>query len=194
MAVSAIHELLLGDSKATRTVREQVAEAIESDAPVLVEGERGTGRERVARVLHDAGPRRSRSFVRLSTDDPKGDLERNCEKAAGGTLLVKEIARLPLRGQRRLANVLRAHGAGDGEGVRLVGTTVFDLGRVAADQLFDADLHRQLGGRVIRIQPLRRRPEDIPTLAKRFVHDAGEEIDRPSRLSARAVDRLVAYP
>jgi two-component system nitrogen regulation response regulator GlnG len=192
MAQNALNELLLGDSPATAKVRAQVEEAVEADVPVLVEGERGTGRERVARVLHDAGPRRGHRFVRLAADDTKSDVDHNCDKAAGGTLLVKEIARLARPSQRRLARALRARA--DGESVRLVGATVFDLSRVAADDLFDAELFRQLGGLKIEVQPLRRRVEDIPVLAARFVRDAGEEIGRRSTLAPRAVDRLTAYP
>jgi two-component system, NtrC family, nitrogen regulation response regulator GlnG len=192
MPLPALEALLLGDSPSTRRVREQAAAAIEADLPVLIEGERGSGRERVARVLHEAGPRRTRRFVRLAPDDTRSEVDRNFERAAGGTLLVKEIARLARPSQRRLLKALRGRGSGDD--VRLVGATVYDLSAVAADDRFDADLFRQLGGLKIALAPLRRRPEDIPPLAMCFARDAGEELGRRTQLSPRALDRLRAYP
>ena len=193
MTNRALHEIIVGDSPVTVAVRAQVAAAIEDDLPVLVEGERGTGRERLARVLHDQGPRRARRFVRLAIDDTRAEVDQNVERAVGGTLLVKDIARLTRSSQRRLLRVVRgAHGPGDG--VRLVGATVFDLSRVVADDLFDADLFRQLGGIRIAIAPLRHRPDDIAPLATRFVREAGEDLGRRAQLTARALDRLRSYP
>ncbi|MSP62666.1 MAG: sigma-54-dependent Fis family transcriptional regulator [Myxococcales bacterium] len=188
-----LKEMLLGESAAMAAVREQVGAAIEADLPVLIEGERGTGRERVARALHEVGPRCGRRFVRLSPDESKSEADRNFERAAGGTLLVKDLARASRGSQRRLLKVVRSRTA-TGDGVRVVGATGVDLRRAVADELFDRELFERLGAARIALPTLRSRPGDIPPLAVRFAHDAAEELGRGRlHLVPRAVDRLLTY-
>jgi two-component system nitrogen regulation response regulator GlnG len=185
-----LNELLIGESKAMAVVREQAAAAVDADSPVLLEGERGTGRECVARALHAVSARRSRGFVRLWPEG-RSEVERDLERAAGGTLLVKDIARVGRGSQRKLARVLRGRRSSD---VRLVAATHIDLPRAVADGLFDAELLDRLDGARIVLPPLRRRVEDVPPLAARFARDAGELIGRRLSLATCAIDRLMAYP
>ncbi|MCU1279411.1 MAG: C4-dicarboxylate transporter, partial [bacterium] len=74
-------------------LRERVKEAAADESPVLIEGERGTGRERVARLLHEIGPRKNHDFVRVDPDedDEPPRVDDQLVRANGGTLLVKEI-------------------------------------------------------------------------------------------------------
>ncbi len=184
----ALKDLLVGDSPAMVAVRERVAAAIEADLPVLLEGERGSGRERVERVLHQAGPRSARPFVRLH----RTKLDHDLAEAQGGTLLVKEIARVGRGPQKKLSRVAKRRGESD---VRLVAATQIDLGRAVADELFDSELYERLAPLRIVLPPLRQRPEDVPPLAARFARDVAETLGRARvTVAARALDRLVAYP
>src|SRR4026207_654617 len=98
-----LREQLLGTSAPMVERGEGGKEAAAEDSPVLIEGERGTGRERVARLLHEIGPRRSRRFVRVDPDDDDDPprVEDEIERAQGGTLLVKEIAHVGHGPQKR---------------------------------------------------------------------------------------------
>src|SRR5262252_7933857 len=99
-----LREQLLGGSAAMKELREHVTETAASDAPVLIEGERGTGRERVARLLHELGPRKHHDFVRVDPDeeDEPPRVDDQLARANGGTLLVKEIAHVGRGPQRKL--------------------------------------------------------------------------------------------
>jgi two-component system nitrogen regulation response regulator GlnG len=197
-----LRDQLLGSSPAMVELRDRVREVAHGDSPVLIEGERGTGRERVARLLHEMGPRRSADFVRVDPDDDDDEapIDDRLGRAAGGTLLVKEIAHVGRGPQRRLVKALRKSTRGRGEGsgefidVRLVAATGADLSRAVADELFDAELYERLVKARISLLPLRRRPEDVPVLANHFgrseAHDLGLD---PLHFAPRAVDKLVAY-
>jgi two-component system, NtrC family, nitrogen regulation response regulator GlnG len=204
MGKQVLRQLLLGESPEMDKVREKVAAAIDSDAPVLLEGERGTGRKRVARAIHNASAQRGGLFVVSSTDDDdeRGmDVEHDVSRACGGTLLVKDIARVDRPSQKRLAKLARPRGRAPGGGaaqganeVRLVGATGIDLRRAVDDDLFDAELFERMGAR-IELPPLRRRPADVPQLAVHFARDAAGRLGRGKvELKQDALDRLVAYP
>src|SRR2546427_11554930 len=108
-----LREQLLGSSPPMAELRERVKEAATEDTPVLIEGERGTGRERVARLMHEIGPRKNHDFVRVDPDDdddpPK--VEDQLAQANGGTLLVKEIAHVGRGPQRKLLRIIKRIGA-----------------------------------------------------------------------------------
>src|SRR5438094_10643475 len=116
MSPLLLRDQLLGASAAMRELRDRVMEAAQIDQPLLVEGEGGTGRERVARLLHEIGPRKHKGFVRV---DPDGDedaprparaplsIDDELERADGGTLLVKEIAHVGRGPQRKLLRAIR---------------------------------------------------------------------------------------
>src|SRR5437764_1298667 len=88
-------ETLLGDSPAAKKLRDQVEDASRRDCPVLLEGERGTGRELVARVLHARSARRGAGFVRIDNEFyERQRVEEKLRRAAGGTLLIKEVAQM----------------------------------------------------------------------------------------------------
>ena len=104
-----LREQLLGSSAPMVELRERVKEAAAEESPVLIEGERGTGRERVARLLAQLGPRKQHDFVRVDPDEddepPRVDVE--LERANGGTLLVKDIAHVGRGPQRTLLRAIK---------------------------------------------------------------------------------------
>jgi two-component system nitrogen regulation response regulator GlnG len=197
-----LRDQLLGTSGAIVELRERVREHAGTDGPVLIEGERGTGRERVARLLHEMGPRRNAGFVRVDPDDDDEipPVDDHVARAVGGTLLVKEIAHVGRGPQKRLLKVLRRSGRPRGEGsgefidVRLVAASYVDLGRAVAEDLFDAELYERLGKSRLRLPPLRQRPEDIPVYLEHFGRTEARDLGlEPLHFSARAVDKLVRY-
>jgi two-component system, NtrC family, nitrogen regulation response regulator GlnG len=204
--------LIVGDSVEMAGVISQIEDAAESDSPVLIEGEPGTGRELVARTIHYAGPRRSGDFVAVkATNIPKALLEgelfasrsSSLRRANGGTLLLKDVDTLPRGPQRGLARVLkrrdrdrdRDETSGENYDVRVIVAADGDLEQSVAADGFDRELYDRLGTRKIRIPPLRRRLSDLPRLVRYFLHQAGEESGRgkPS-ITDRALDRLAQYP
>lgn len=186
-------------------LRERVTEAARSDVPVLIEGERGTGRERVARLLHEMGPRKNGDFVRVDPDDDDEPprVEDQLARAVGGTLLVKEIAHVGRGSQKRLLRALRRTTAGTRRGdsttgevfdVRVVASTGHDLSAAVADELFDRELYERLGTARIVMPALRRRPEDIPILLDHFGRVEAREVGLERlNFDRRALDKLVAY-
>src|SRR5262249_62431961 len=168
-------------------LRERIQGAADVDTPLLIDGERGTGRERVARLLHDIGPRRQHGFVRMDPDDDEPPrVEERLDRARGGTLLVKEIAHGGRGWRRRLLRALKRHGRAGAPGealdVRVIGSTGADLERAVADELFEPELYERLGTLRISLPPLRRRPEDVPLLVEHFGRAEAREL---------GLDRLV---
>jgi two-component system nitrogen regulation response regulator GlnG len=198
--------LIVGDSPEMAKVVEQVEDAADNDAPVLIEGEPGSGRELVARTIHYAGPRRGADFVALKAATiPRELLEGELfgarggtlRRANGGTLLVKDVDTLPPGPQRGLAKVLRRREreeTGELYDVRIIGASDGDLGEAVASAVFDRELYDRLGVR-IRIPPLRKRLADLPKLAKRFLTQAGEDLGVIApRIHDGALDRMAKYP
>ena len=190
-----------------------VAQVGPSDLPVLIEGERGTGKELLARAVHDASRRRMEPFVAVNCASlledqmeielfgrEAGANERRpglFEAADRGTLFLDEIDRLSPALQPKL---LRSLSTGEfsriGSGrrlradARLVCGTVEDLAGLVSRGGFRADLYEQINGTTFRIPPLRDRPVDVLPLALHFLKVHG--IRRG--VSPRALSALRAYP
>jgi two-component system nitrogen regulation response regulator GlnG len=188
-------------------VATRIEDAAESDGPVLIEGEPGTGRELVARTIHYAGSRRAGDFVSVkATNIPRARLEeelisgRTLRRANGGTLLVKDLDTLPRGPQKSLARVLQRkkkerEESGEQLDIRVMGSTDGDLAQSVAAEYFDRELYEKLGARKICIPPLRRRLADLPRLIKHFFNQVGEEVGRTRvAITDRALDRLSKYP
>ena len=221
---SRAQDFLVADSPAMQVVVDQVASWAAVDAPVLILGEHGTGRELVARVLHQSGPRKQARFVAVrptfdSPDVPRPDggadevddrARRALRAAAGGTLLVKDVCDVPAPSQRTLRKAMRPRPARKPEAtrparkpessgeifdVRVVGTADLDLETAVTAHILSRDLYDQLVGHTITVPPLRDRLEDLPTLAERWVHHYAREVGRGKlTVSARAHARLAQYP
>ena len=214
----APNHALLGESAPMREVFRLIGRVAASDLNVLVTGETGTGKELVARALHEESARRDKPFVALNTAAIPGELLESelfgheagaftgatrrvagrFEQAEGGTLFLDEIGDMPLALQTRLLRVLAGgefYRVGGRElihcNVRIVAATHQDLaGRVAAGQ-FRADLMHRLDVVRIELPSLRSRRDDIPLLARHFLAAAARELKLPPKQFSKAALKLV---
>jgi two-component system nitrogen regulation response regulator GlnG len=201
------NDFLVAESKAMRAVAAQVAEYADGDAPVLICGEHGTGRELVARVLHHRGPRTKGRFVAvrptfegsdipgLAGDDACERAKRALRAAAGGTLLVKDVSDLSAPSQKTLKRAIRDRVTPDGHDVQVVATADIDVDRAVEAKIVSKDFYDLFAARRIEVPPLRDRVEDLPTLFERWIKHYSAEVGRtkPS-VSTRAHERLSVYP
>jgi DNA-binding NtrC family response regulator len=197
---------LLGSSQAMVALREHVLRAARSSASVLVTGERGTGKELVARAIHRASPRAKSALERLNCAAVPAELIESelfgheagaftgatkqragkFERAHGGTLFLDEVGDMPLPMQAKLLRVLQEREierVGGSEtikiDVRVVAATNRDL-RAASDKSeFRADLFDRLNVVPLELPPLRARRDDIPLLARHFLEAARVANARP---------------
>ncbi|MGH6924341.1 MAG: sigma-54-dependent transcriptional regulator [Propylenella sp.] len=189
--------------------------AARSHIPVLVEGERGVGKERLARAIHASGPRRNRRFVKVECAEladgaldaalfgmtSNGDASGTAAEANGGTLFLDEIGSLQRATQRRLARKLAereaeasAAGRVPRAYIRLVAATSRRLIDLVSEGAFDEELFYRLNVLPIWLPPLRERRADIPVLARGFLARIAPEAGRSfvSGISADAIELLAA--
>jgi len=197
---------LVGESAAMAGLRERVARAARSSASVLVTGERGTGKELVARAIHRASPRAKAALERLNCAAVPAELIESelfgheagaftgatkqragkFERAHGGTLFLDEVGDMPLAMQAKLLRVLQERElerVGGSEtlklDVRVVAATNRDLRAACEKGDFRPDLFDRLNVVPIEIPPLRARRDDIPELARQFFELAKTSNARP---------------
>ncbi|MBW2444419.1 MAG: sigma-54-dependent Fis family transcriptional regulator [Deltaproteobacteria bacterium] len=215
-------ERLIGRCDAMLEVFKTVGKVADSDVPVLVTGETGTGKERVARAIHDASSRASERFLAVNTAAIPRELleselfghERGAftgavesrpgrfREAAGGTLLLDEIGDMATDLQAKLLRVLQngeVTSVGgkrtDRVDVRVVAATHRDLDQMVRDGGFREDLLYRLRIVPVHLPPLRERPGDTAGLAEHFVAlYAKGLVGAPRYLSAAALERLAAHP
>jgi DNA-binding NtrC family response regulator len=188
---------LAGVSAAARAALRLASEAARTAVPVLVLGEEGTGRDRLARLIHDRSRRASRGFVSLSCAALAGDAdvlrEGVVDAADRGTLFLDGIEELPIAAQDRLLSLLsRGELLAD---VRVVAGTALDLRERVRAGTFREELFYRLRSIEIRIAPLRDRVEDVPLLAYAFLRALREETGRDvRRISPEALRLLRHHP
>ena len=212
--------LLIGNSEALREVQQLLSAVAVDDITVLVQGESGSGKELMAREIHEQSPRSEQNFVavdcctlqeRLFESELFGH-ERGAytgadrqkkgliEGAEGGTLFLDEIGEIGPAIQAKLLRVIetgtfrRLGGNKDLHAdVRIVAATNRDLEAMAAEGEFRPDLFYRLNGFNISMPPLRERREDIPALAEHFInhHNFSRRIEK--QLVPAALRKLVAY-
>jgi two-component system, NtrC family, nitrogen regulation response regulator GlnG len=208
-------DFLVAASSAMRAVTAAVERYADGDAPVLICGEHGTGRELVARVLHRRGPRSASRFVAVRptfedapTSPSPGASGRDgdaCERArralraaSGGTLLVKDVSDLSASSQRTLRRAIRDRGERDsGElfDVQVLATADLDLDRAVDASIVSPEFYQLFADRRIEVPPLRDRGEDLAELFERWIKHYSAEIGRSTpTVSSRAIARLTAYP
>jgi DNA-binding NtrC family response regulator len=214
-------EALIAESAAMQPVLETIERVAPTDANVLITGESGCGKGLVARLIHDASPRRERSLVTVNIGslaetvfesemfghvkgaftDAKNDRVGRFELADGGTLFLDEIANIPVAQQGRLLRVLE-----DGQferlgssrtqrvDVRVLAATNADIdGEISAGR-FRADLLYRLNTIHIHLPPLRERGDDIVLLAQRSLNQHAHHHRRPvTAFSDAALSSLRRY-
>ena len=213
---------IVGESVALRRVLKEVETVAPTDSTVLIRGETGTGKELIARALHELSPRQGRTFVKLNCAAmPTGLLESELfghekgaftgaiapkdgrfELAHQGTLFLDEVGDIPLELQPKLLRVLQEQEferLGSTRtikvDVRLVAATNRDLAGMVADGTFRADLFYRLNVFPVVLPPLRERPDDIPRLVRHFTQRFARRMGRRIEAIPTAVmDALVRYP
>ena len=203
---SALARRLLGVSPGIVRLRQQLLDLAPTPVNVLLRGETGSGKELVARCLHDFGPRAGKAFVALNCaaipeqlfeselfghesgafTGAQGKRIGKLEYANGGTLFLDEIESMPLAQQVKLLRVLqeqRLERLGSNQSIaldlRIVAATKPDLLEEARAGRFREDLAYRLNVAELHLPPLRARREDIPLLFDHFLAEAGARLGRP---------------
>jgi formate hydrogenlyase transcriptional activator len=212
---------IIGESAALRRALAQVELAAPASTTVLILGETGTGKEIIARAIHNLSPRRERTFVKVNCAAiPAGLLESELfghergaftgalaqkvgrfEFADRGTLFLDEVGDLPLELQPKLLRVLQEQEFERLGGnrtirvdVRVVAATNSDLTQLVAEKKFRNDLFYRLNVFPIQIPPLRERPEDVPLLVRYFVQKFSRRLNKTVEyIPAPVMDAMVAY-
>jgi formate hydrogenlyase transcriptional activator len=196
---------IVGESRALRHVLRDIETVAPVDATVLIHGETGTGKELIARAVHDLSSRKANAFVRLNCAAIPASLfeselfghERGAftgaiapragrfELAHRGTIFLDEIGEIPLELQPKLLRALQEREferLGSTRTVRfdarLIVATNCDLKAMVDEHKFRSDLYYRLNVFPIRVPPLRERTEDIPLLVRHFVRQFSERVNR----------------
>lgn len=200
-------DFLVAESRAMRAVAEQVEAYADGGAPVLITGEHGTGRELVARVLHQRGPRSAAHFitvrptfessdlVKIEGDDACDRANRALRAAAGGTLVVKDMIDLSAPSQRTLKRAIRDRKSPNQHDVHVVATADVDVEHAVDAQIVKRDFFDLFAQRRIEVPALRDRTDDLPALSERWITHYAAEVGRTKpTISSRAHTRLAEYP
>jgi len=198
-------EEIIGESAALKRVLKQVETVAPTDSTVLIQGETGTGKEVLARAIHNLSHRRERTFVKVNCAAiPSGLLESELfghekgaftgaiaqkigrfELAHQGTLFLDEVGDIPLELQPKLLRVLQEHEFERLGGtstrsvdVRLVAATNRDLAEMVAAKQFRSDLFYRLNVFPLVVPPLRERREDIPALVRYFANKYARRMNK----------------
>src|ERR1700704_1665620 len=214
-------EHIIGSSPALKRVLELVETVASSDSTVLLLGDTGTGKELIARAIHDHSQRKDRTFVKLNCAAiPTGLLESELfghekgaftgaisqkigrlELAHQGTLFLDEVGDIPTEIQPKLLRALQEReferlGSTHTKkvNVRLVAATNRDLEKMIENREFRSDLYYRLNVFPIRIPPLRERPDDIPLLVRYFTQKYGRRMQKQiESIPAAALRKLSSW-
>jgi formate hydrogenlyase transcriptional activator len=212
---------IIGNSASLRRVLKQVETVAPTDSTVLIYGETGTGKELIARGIHDLSPRRSKPLVKLNCAAiPTGLLESELfghergaftgaiaqrlgrfEVANGGTIFLDEIGEIPLELQTKLLRVLQEREferLGSSKTLRtdarLIAATNRDLEAMVSEQKFRSDLFFRLNVFPVHVPPLRERQGDIPLLVRHFAQQFARRMNKMmTTIPSATMDALCRY-
>ncbi len=212
---------MLGDSPAIKELRGTIGKLARSQAPVYISGESGVGKELVARLIHEQGPRGTGPFVPVncgaipselmeseffghkkgSFTGAQADKDGLFQAASGGTLFLDEVAELPIHMQVKLLRVIQEKAVRPIGGraevpvdVRILSATHKNLGKLVEAGQFRQDLYYRINVIELRVPPLRERREDVPKLAGRVLDRLASDGESPARLTPDALAALLTYP
>jgi formate hydrogenlyase transcriptional activator len=212
---------IIGNSASLRRVLKRVGTVAPTDSTVLIYGETGTGKELIARAIHDLSPRSSKPFVKLNCAAiPTGLLESELfghekgaftgaiaqrigrfEVADGGTIFLDEIGEIPLELQTKLLRVLQEREferLGSSRTLctdaRLIAATNRDLEAMVSEQKFRPDLFFRLNVFPVHVPPLRERQGDIPLLVRQFTQQFSRRMKKVMEtIPSATIDALCRY-
>ena len=212
---------IIGNSASLRRVLKEVETVAPTDSTVLIYGETGTGKELIARAIHDLSPRSSKPFVKLNCAAiPTGLLESELfghekgaftgaiaqrigrfEVADGGTIFLDEIGEIPLELQTKLLRVLQEREferLGSSRtlrtNARLIAATNRDLEAMVSEQKFRSDLFFRLNVFPVHVPPLRERQGDIPLLVRHFTQQFSRRMNKIiETIPSATMDALSRY-
>ena len=218
---TSIDRRLLGDSLPMRSLRKQIDKLARSQAPVYISGESGSGKELVARLIHEQGPRASQPFVPVNCGAIPSELMESeffghrkgsftgavedkpglFQAAQGGTLFLDEVADLPLSMQVKLLRAIQEKAVRSVGGqqetvvdVRILCATHKDLDAEVAAERFRQDLYYRLNVIELRVPPLRERRDDIEVLAAHMLQRLAKDTGQPAALlHLHALEALKNY-
>lgn len=215
-------EEIVGRSAALRRVLEQIETVAPTDSTVLIHGETGSGKELIARAVHNLSARKASAFVKLNCAAiPTGLLESELfghergaftgaisqrmgrfELAHRGTMFLDEIAEIPIELQPKLLRVLQEREferLGSSRTLRtdarLIAATNRNLEELVAEQKFRSDLYYRLNVFPVRVPALRERPEDIPLLVRHFTQQCSRRLGKViDAIASETMSALARYP
>ncbi len=212
---------LLGQSEIMTKTRATIKKLARSQAPIYISGESGSGKELVARLIHEQGPRSEQTFVPVNCGAIPQDLmeseffghkkgsftgavadkEGLFQAADGGTLFLDEVAELPLPMQVKLLRAIQEKSVRPVGGqqelainVRVLSATHKDLAKLVSDGEFRQDLFYRINVIELSVPSLRQRADDIPMLAEHILQKLGEDSGSLVKLGDDALSSLQQYP
>ena len=213
---------IVGESAAINQVKETIEKVAPTDARVLITGENGTGKELVARWIHEKSNRHKLPLVEVNCAAIPSELIESelfghekgsftsavkqrigkFEQANGGTLFLEEIGDMSLSAQAKVLRALQENRVtrvgGDKDikvDTRVIAATNKDLKKEISENKFREDLYHRIGVIIINVPPLRERKDDVPLLVERFLHDIANEYgDKQKSITPEAIKMLQNMP